>query len=358
MNKFQRLVPAALVLALTQTLSGPTVAAGFADILDSPAIQSEKAAQALFTGLDKAGKRLVAVGQRGHILYSDDAGSHWRQAKVPVSSDLTAVHFANPHQGWAVGHDGVVLHSSDAGETWTRQFDGRQVGPSMLEHYRPLAAARPEDQALAALVDEAQRMTEEGADKPFLDLWFDNARTGYIVGAFNLIFRTNDGGRSWIPWGDRADNPSALHLYAIRRIGDALFIVGEQGLVLKLDPAAGRFVVMPTPYAGTYFGITGKPGAVLVFGLRGNVYRSVDGGASWSKVELGVQQSITAGTVAADGRIFLFSQAGHVLVSADDGLSFQQLPNDVLAPVAAALASDSGALVFAGPRGLRQLLLE
>ncbi|MFD2644589.1 WD40/YVTN/BNR-like repeat-containing protein [Pseudomonas japonica] len=358
MNKFQRIVLAALVMALAQALSGPTTAADFADVLDSPAIQSEKAAHALFTGLAEAGSRLVAVGQRGHILFSDDAGLHWRQARVPVSSDLTSVHFPNPSQGWAVGHDGVVLYSSDAGETWTRQFDGRQVGQRMLERYQPFAAAHPEDQVLVALVNDAVRMKEEGADKPFLDLWFENERTGYIVGAFNLIFRTDDGGRSWIPWGDRVDNPNALNLYAIRRVGEDLFVAGEQGLLLKLDPVAGRFVQVSTPYGGTYFGVTGKPGAILVFGLRGNVYRSVDGGVSWSKVEFGLQQSITASTVAADGRIFLFSQAGDALVSADDGKSFQPLPNKVLTPVAAALASDSGALVVAGPRGLRQLPLE
>lgn len=358
MNMFRWIVFTALTGALALPFARPVVAADFADPLDSPAIQSEKAAQGLFTGLASAGERLIAVGQRGHIFYSDDAGLNWRQAQVPVSSDLVAVHFPSSRLGWAVGHDGVVLHSSDAGETWNRQFDGRQVGPSMLEHYRQLAAAQPDSQALAALVNEAQRMSEEGADKPFLDVWFENERVGYIVGAFNLIFRTDDGGRSWTPWLERTDNPNALNLYAIRPVGNELFIVGEQGLVLKLDPVAGRFVATHTPYKGTFFGITGKPGAALVFGLRGNVYRSVDGGASWSKVELGLPLSITAGTVTTDGRIILLSQAGHVFVSADNGASLQLQPQNGLAPVAAAQVSASGSLVLAGARGLRQLPLE
>lgn len=38
-----------------------------------------------------AGKRLVAVGDRGHILYSDDQGNTWTQAKVPTRQLLTAV---------------------------------------------------------------------------------------------------------------------------------------------------------------------------------------------------------------------------------------------------------------------------
>ncbi|HCS46185.1 MAG TPA: glycosyl hydrolase [Pseudomonas sp.] len=358
MNNFKWMAFAALAAALALPFTRPVVAAEFADTLDSPAIQSEKAVQGAFTGLTSAGNRLVAVGQRGHIFYSDDNGQQWHQARVPVSSDLVAVHFPTTRQGWAVGHDGVVLHSSDGGETWSRQFDGRKVGPTLLAYYQQQAAMRPDDESIANVLIESRRMTEEGADKPFLDVWFENDRVGYIVGAFNLIFRTDDGGQSWTPWLDRTENPAALNLYALRPVGNELFIVGEQGLVLKLDPATQRFIATPTPYNGTFFGITGKPGAVLVFGLRGNVYRSVDGAASWSQVELGLPSSITASTVTHDGRIVLLSQAGHVLVSVDDGASFKLQPQNGLAPVAAAQVSGSGALVLSGVRGLRQLPLE
>lgn len=98
------------------------------DVLDTPAVPSPLAARSLLTGLARAGARVVAVGQRGHVLFSDDAGKSWNQADVPVSSDLVAVSFPNPDAGWIVGHDGVVLHSTDAGRSWTRQLDGRSVG--------------------------------------------------------------------------------------------------------------------------------------------------------------------------------------------------------------------------------------
>jgi photosystem II stability/assembly factor-like uncharacterized protein len=358
MTKFKWTVLCALLAALTLPFMRPVVAADFSDVLDSPALPSPLAAQGMLTGMASAGERLVAVGQRGHILYSDDAGGHWLQARVPVSADLVAVHFPTASQGWAVGHDGVVLHSSDAGQSWSRQLDGRQTGPIMLAYYERLAAAQPDNAQVQARVDEARRMAEEGADKPFLDVWFESDQVGYVVGAFNLIFRTEDGGRSWTPWLDRTDNPSALNLYALRAVGKELYIAGEQGLVLKLDREAGRFISIPTPYNGSFFGITGKPGVVLVHGLRGNAYRSVDGGAHWSKVELGLPLSITASTVTADGRIVLLSQAGHVLISADDGESFKLQPQNGLAPVAAVQQSRAGALVLAGARGLRQLPLE
>ena len=84
------------------------------DVLDTPALKSALAARALINGLANAGERVVAVGQRGHVLTSDDQGKSWQQADVPVGSDLVAVTFATKTHGWAVGHDGVVLASSDS----------------------------------------------------------------------------------------------------------------------------------------------------------------------------------------------------------------------------------------------------
>ncbi|MEJ6656784.1 MAG: YCF48-related protein, partial [Pseudomonas sp.] len=178
-------------------------------------------------------------------------------------------------------------------------------------------------------------------------------QVGYIVGAFNLIFRTTDGGQNWIPWLERTDNHEAFNLYAINRVGNALFIVGEQGLILKLDPVAEHFTATSTPYRGTFFGITGNSSVALAFGLRGNAYRSVDGGMSWKPVDLSLNSSITSGTVAADGRVILVSQGGHVLVSQDNAASFQLLARHSLGIVAAARFSGPDALTLAGTRGVR-----
>jgi photosystem II stability/assembly factor-like uncharacterized protein len=333
----------ALAAALAVSLAH---AAGFQDPLDMPAAKTGIAAQGLLNALARAGDRLVAVGQRGHVVVSGDAGKTWSQVAVPISSDLVAVHFPTATQGWAVGHDGVVLASGDGGQSWTKQLDGRSAGQLMAKHY---AAAEPR------LAEEAKRYAEQGPDKPFLDVWFESGNTGYVVGAFNLIFRTDDGGKTWQPWFDRTDNPKALHLYAIRAVGEDLFIVGEQGLVLKLDRKAGRFNALPTPYKGTFFGITGQAGAVLAYGLRGNVFRSTDGGANWAKVETALQLSLTGSAVTEDGRILLVSQAGNVLASSDGGASFKPLALERSVPSSALLPAGNTAMVIAGARGVHLL---
>lgn len=327
------------------------------DVLDTPATKSALAPRALVNGIAQSGERLVAVGQRGHVLLSDDRGQSWRQADVPASSDLVAVAFATPTQAWAVGHDGIVLRSDDTGATWTRVLDGRQAGALMLEHYRRAAANAADPKRAAALVQEAERFAAQGAENPFLDIAFESPTTGYLVGAFGLILRTTDGGASWQPLLHATDNPKALHLYAVRAIGGEVYVAGEQGLLLALDRGSDRFRVLELPYKGTLFGITGSPHALLVYGLRGTVLRSVDAGRSWQQIDTGVQTGLTASSSDGQGSIVIVSQAGHVLVSRDDGASFALARIDKPLPAAAVALAGASAIVAGGPRGLATLPL-
>src|SRR5262249_28124902 len=96
----------ALALALVLSSATAAMAGGFVDVLDSPAPMSPIAARAALQSVVPAGDRLVAVGQRGVVLVSNDAGATWKQSPVPVASDLTSVFFVDEEHGWAVGHDG------------------------------------------------------------------------------------------------------------------------------------------------------------------------------------------------------------------------------------------------------------
>jgi photosystem II stability/assembly factor-like uncharacterized protein len=323
----------------------------FIDVLDQPATTSKLAAQRLLQATAVAGKRLVAAGARGHIVYSDDLGASWQQAKVSVSADLTALHFANAQQGWAVGHEGVVLHTRDGGASWQVQLDGRRANALVLAHVQNLPADT-DPSLLEALKAEAERAAAEGPSRPFLDVWFANEREGFVVGAYNLIFHTSDGGKTWEPWVERTQNDRFYHLYGIRGSSDGVYMVGELGLALRFDPDSGRFVALQTPYEGSYFGLLTKPNLVLAYGLRGTAYRSRDGGQNWEAVDTGVTASITASHVLPDGRLLLCSMAGDVLVSDDDGAHFRRLTLKTPMPCTG-LAASGDVLVLSGPRGVR-----
>ena len=352
MKHTARRLTALFGLATATLLAAPTSPSQkFVDVLDQPAPTSALAAQRLLQASAVAGKRLVAAGARGHIVYSDDMGATWQQAKVPVSADLTALTFVDARQGWAVGHEGVVLHTGDGGATWQVQLDGRRANKLVLEHVGKLPADT-DPIVLEALKAEAERAEAEGPSRPFLDVWFADANEGFVVGAYNLIFHTLDGGKTWQPWIERTQNERFYHLYAIRGSSDGLYMVGELGLALRFDPATGRFNALQTPYEGSYFGLLTKPGLVLAYGLRGTAYRSLDGGQTWEAADTGITASITASQVLPDGRLLLCSQAGDVLISDDDGAHFTRVA--VKAPMSYTGVAVSGdAVILTGLRGVR-----
>ena len=338
---------AALVLLAALGTAPAARAAAFVDPLDVPATPSALAQRSPVAAVTRAGARLVAVGQRGHVLLSDDGGASWTQAAVPVSTDLTAVHFPTPSRGYAVGHDGVVLSTADGGRTWTRRLDGRALAPLVRTAGGGLAGVAAE---------QARALADRMPDAAFLDVWFADASTGFVVGAFNLVLRTDDGGETWTPWLDRVENPRALHLYAVRGVGGTVLLAGEQGLLLRLDPAAMRFRAVPVARGGTFFGLAASGGDVVAFGLGGRAVRSGDGGASWQVVPTGTDASLTGGTVLPDGRLVLASQEGRVLVSEDGGRSFRSAAAAAgrVPPAASVAAVDAEILVLAGPAGLRR----
>ena len=317
-------------------------------VLVEPAIVTAKAQGAAMLAVTRAGTRLVAVGERGIVLLSDDGGARWRQASVPVQVSLTAVRFVDERTGWAVGHLGVILKSDDGGEHWTRQLDGVTAAERIVA-----AAARSTDEREKKL---AARYADEGPDKPFFDIDFADAQHGVAVGAYGLAFATADGGASWTPLVGRLPNPKSLHLYAVRwTAGNNLVVAGEQGLLIKSTDAGATFAALASPYKGSWFGlVAARSGTLVAYGLRGKVFRSADGGASWQAVASGVPVAISAGLEVAPGTLALLGQTGDVIVSRDDGVAFQKQPATAPLPATGLAATADGQLVLSSLRGLRR----
>ncbi|CAN7763681.1 YCF48-related protein [Cupriavidus necator] len=346
MNRSLRVLAICLGSALSFTANA------FQNPLSLPSKTIPHPEQASMFAIAHVGNRTVSVGRHGVIAYKDQVGKEWQQAKVPVSNDLVAVSFANERMGWAVGHGGVVLHSADGGATWTMQLDGKGAGDGALAYYRKHADNLSPEMRDTVLT-QAARWADEGTSQPFLDVWFKNESTGYIVGTFNRILRTDDGGKHWIPLVDKIDNPGELHFYSVRGNGDDVYISGESGSVWRWDEHNGKFILVKTPYDGSLFGLVLTKGVVLAYGMRGSLFRTVDRGATWEKIKTNVRGGIVAGDVSPTGEIIVASQSGDILCSPDNGGSFVQATDTMPTSVAGLLALSAGAYVTVGPRGVR-----
>jgi photosystem II stability/assembly factor-like uncharacterized protein len=333
-------------------------AAPVADPAERAATASPKATVALLTAVTRAGDRLVAVGERGIVLLSDDNGVTWQQAASPVSVMLTGVRFASERVGWAVGHSGIVLKTNNGGTNWTRQLDGVQAAQLTLDSAKD-RAARDTDATSQAEVAEAKRLLRDGADKPFLDLLVTNDQDCLVVGAYGQALRTRDGGRSWQSWKSRLPNPKGGHLYGVQAADKTVYVAGEMGLVLRSDDGGERFARLQTPYEGSFFGLLATgPERALVFGLNGNAFATEDGGARWVRVDVGTSASLSGALRLDGGETVLTSFAGNLRLARNQSSVFVALEAGQQQPVVGLAQARDGALVVVGARGPKRVAAE
>jgi photosystem II stability/assembly factor-like uncharacterized protein len=260
--------------------------------------------------IDRTADRLVAVGERGFVLYSDDAGRSWTAVPTPVTRTLTGVAFKDPRTGVAVGHGGSVVRTEDAGATWSQVTVEEEAGSDSLLDVQHLGG----DHFIAY-----------GA----FGLYLDSADAGRtwarrtILGAAPAA----EGGEAEADAGEEdaeyVDEGFDRHISRVTRVGPALLLVAESGTLARSDDEGATWTRLQSPYEGSWFGaLTVDDGSVLVFGMRGNVYRTADL-ATWEQVPLGTTASLMGGAQLADGRILLVGNAGLLALSTDRGRSLE-----------------------------------
>lgn len=314
------------------------------DPLVTPALHSKLATEALLLDIAKADARLVAVGAYGHIIYSDDNGITWRQANVPMSITFTSVHFVSGKIGWAAGHDGVILKTTDGGENWKKQFDGfianQEIVNSLTQAYqlaeeqldkaeqkndqRAIAIAQERLETLEFKLDDANYDLETGSTKPFLDIWFYDANKGFAVGAYGMLFYTENGGNNWKSIASETPNPENNHLNSITQVGpNALVIAGERGLLIRSDDFGASWHKLDSPYHGSLFGMAATGDQQLLYGLRGHIFRTDDGGFNWTEIREDSEQTLL-GSFVGRNKVFLVGNGG-VLIEFDSAMKKSKL---------------------------------
>ena len=268
----------------------------------------------------RAGERIVAVGDRGYIAFSEDNGASWQRAKSPEAPLLTAVRFIDAKSGWAVGHDALILATSDAGATWVKQFSA------------------PSEQ------------------RPLLDVVFLDAQAGMAVGAYGAYYETVDGGKTW---NDRKVLQDDKHLNALVRVNErSLVLLGEAGTILVSGDAGKTWTPVASPYKGSLFGgVVAADGAVVAYGMRGRIFRSTDAGKSWIQVDNASNAALMGGSTLPGGAIVLAGAAGTVLLSRDHGKSFVPVTTETTRAFAKAILGPPDKLLLLGEAGARLVSL-
>ncbi len=243
------------------------------------AMLAPKAKESLLLDVQKlSNDTLVAVGERGHILKSDDLAKSWQQQTVPTQSNLTALDFFNDEIGIAVGFQQTILLTKDGGKSWTLVYSDK----GSVEY------------------------------PALFDVKFIDAKRVIAIGAFGLYLESNDGGESWqdreiVALGDFYGGFSHFYGLAQDNRNGHIYLAGEKfvatetedgeeistGLIAVSKDKGQAWTKITSPYDGSFFGIKVAPNnSIFVYGLKGNIFSTKDSGASWESVDLKTNSGI------------------------------------------------------------------
>ena len=236
----------------------------------------------------------IAVGERGVLRRTSDGGVTWQISRIATTDDLNAVAYATPDIVVAVGKAGSIFRSVNGGTGWDRipsPVDDSFVAIDFADADRGIAVGSNGNAIRTTDGGEHWEVVEGFGTGAINDVEFDGSGTGMFVGDGGLIGVSTDFGASWNTSVDASDGD----LRFVSVAGDTWFIVGDPWIFLRSDDQGTSWTphIISTDAANNPFsdisllGVHDKDslsiGVIDKHLFTYDLYRSTNGGVSWSK---------------------------------------------------------------------------
>jgi len=292
MKKNLKFVAACLSVAVALQVVGTDVKAQLVEgaISDVPVAAKflPKSIHARFMSIAANGGNLIAVGERGIIIRSTDKGATWKQMTSPVDITLASVAFETPQRVWAVGQAASILKSENGGATWKVV----RYKPSDLRYYLKVI---PRNGVIQIAASDGE-------------LW-----------------ESRDAGSSWTMTS--LENAEAFpHLFSLAYVGETGLLSGERGSVFLRSENDTAWKVLPTPYNGSFFGVTPFGDQFLLFGMSGKAYLVSTDGTKQQAIETQTTQFLLDAVVMpAKNQALLVGRGGIMVLIGNEGQVISRL---------------------------------
>jgi photosystem II stability/assembly factor-like uncharacterized protein len=317
---------------------------------------------------------LAGTGGAG-IFRSDNGGSSWSPSRtgLPPDTMVNAIAFANsaPQTVYAATSSGGGFRSNDAGRSWLQVWTDSGITDVAVDHFDSQRIVITAGIGVYLSTDGGAHWSEllQGLDRIAADrvLFAPSEPNVLYVGAVAGVIRTDDYGQTWRTADVGPTNVTALaidsqdsdRLFAAS-LSDGVFrsadggeswVVASDGLPvvpsspeihlpvlsLAIHPTQPSFV-----YAGTARG--------------GSIYRSTNGGDSWSAMPLGISAHVVRAFAMdpADGRpLYAALEYEGLLRSTDGGDSWSHAHSGLVGSAVESLLVRPGSakVVVAGTVG-------
>lgn len=220
-----------------------------------------------------------AVGPTNVALRSTDRGMNFTQIAVPGAEARYGVFAPAAGRAFVVGASGTVLETQNGGASW-------QARPSPMR-------------------------------RVLRGIWGSSATDLFVVGADGYIARSTDGAQSWTALRSTADAGVSLTLNAVWGNDQAVYAVGEGGIILRSTDRTTftRAGITSNAEFKAVFGTAS--GDVFVVGSAGSVLRTRDG-TTWQTLPRPSTDDL-ADVWGVDTEIYLASASGRLYRSTNSG---------------------------------------
>ncbi|MHB1711955.1 MAG: WD40/YVTN/BNR-like repeat-containing protein, partial [Acidimicrobiales bacterium] len=215
-----------------------------------------------------------AVGDSGTILATTNKGSAWSPETSTTTQNLLAVTFADATHGWAVGEGGTILATTDGGKTWSAQTNN---------------------------VSGTAKFCNPVPNCNYLQgVAFSDDLHGIIVGTWETVLTTSDGGVTWTavsgsPPGSSV-SPGSYSLNAVAYTGSSsstAYAVGTNGTILESTDSGATWTAETSGTTELLEGVVFAGTMGFVVGAGGTILATTDG-STWTAQKSGTTENLTS----------------------------------------------------------------
>lgn len=252
--------------------------------------------------------RGFVLQELGMLLRTDDAGVSWQEVKN--YPDAAGLAFTPDGIGFLLTRPGVLWRSNDGGTTWVRTSGAPQTPPQYggnntpgLQHYYTRLHAISADTVVEITTnglvrrstDGGRRWQEHSSGVQVLSSSFVSGKVGFLGSGGGKIFKTTDGGATWVKLSEVTYFPSEITMlhFISPRVG---FAHREHRDLLRTADGGLTWALVSNRLEDIYDMQFLSATAGFAVGDYGTIYSTTNAGLSWTAMGPAANSGFYAGT--------------------------------------------------------------
>ena len=221
-----------------------------------------------------SGGDVFIVGNYGILLHTDDGGANWSNMDIGTTEHLRDIFFLSNTIGYIAGDGATVLKTTDGGMNWI-DLNAEMAGVGTIGKIYFIN----EDRGFAVGFNFGHETFDGGLTWSYMtefepvpgelfqiqDIQFVDENVGYISGDVGLLYKTEDGGDTWIDKQVIIPGYVTESLFSFKFLDsnpDIGFACGYDGLLINTNDAGDVWKLMTSDIPGT-----NSPGGPLFYAM-------------------------------------------------------------------------------------------